>query len=136
MPFAIVASRRPLHERQLQSLDAPAEQEIAYLTYRIERRTSKRDSAGCMLVTTLRWMPWSSKGASMLRRDMMGRMASMLSMMRMRGCFLPYLTSSSSHSAKGVVASGRPPGKELWAEHTGACFAMIPALHMKMTFRR
>ena len=67
--------------------------------------TGKRDSEERMLETTLRWMPWSSKGASMLSRDMMGRMASMLSMMRMRGCFLPYLTSSSSHSVKGIIAS-------------------------------
>ena len=69
---------------------------------------------------------------------MMGRMASMLSMMRMRGCFLPYLTSSSSHSAKGVVASRahHRPGGELCAEHTGASFAMKPAVHMEMFFRR
>jgi hypothetical protein len=48
---------------------------------------------------TLRWMPCSPKGASMLRRDMMGLIASMVSMMRMLGCFPLYRTSSSSQSA-------------------------------------
>ena len=52
-----------------------------------------------------RWMPWSPKGASMLRRDMMGLMASMLSMMRMLGCFALYRTSSSSHSAGNAQQS-------------------------------
>ena len=47
--------------------------------------------------------------------DAHGGMLCTVPHMRMRGCFLPYLTSSSSHSAKGVVASGvgRPPDKAL-----------------------
>lgn len=47
---------------------------------------------------TTREMPFVSKGASMLNRDMIGRILSKESTMRMWGCSLLYSASSSSHS--------------------------------------
>ena len=53
-------------------------------------------------------MPSGSSGASMVARDMMGRMASKVSTTRRRGCARWYSASSSSHSAPPASARLRP----------------------------
>lgn len=54
---------------------------------------------------TLRWMPFLSNGASMLKRDIIGRILSKESTTRICGCSLLYSFSSSSHSVIGTSKS-------------------------------
>jgi len=56
-------------------------------------------------------MPSGSRGASMVARDMIGLMASNVSMTRSRGCAFWYSASSSSHSARALAQRRAKTGR-------------------------